>query len=220
MVFYCYKKVVNMNKGFTLIEVLASIIIISLILVITIPSYLYVYNTVKTSNYNNKLNIVKHRAEDYGETVKDEIQENGCRQVLISDLIKKGYIKSDYNNKNALTNPLDNSDIKDELTICYCKSDNNIRAFIKDPFDYTKGYTKGDQVDYNGVVYECMSSYDYYNILNERTANANKKIDKHEEIVDAPCKGYYNNELNLCIVEGTTIDADYLINNFFKKIEC
>ncbi len=124
-----------MNKGFTLIEVLVSILIIGLILVITIPSYMYVYQSVKTTNYNNKVNVIKQRAVDYGETIKDEIQSDNCRTILISDLIKKGYINSDYNNKNALTNPLDNQEFRDDLNLCYCKSDNTLKAFIVDPVD-------------------------------------------------------------------------------------
>ena len=59
MILYYYKKVVYVNKGFTLIELLASIIIIGLILVITIPSYIYIYNSSRETSYNNKLNTIK-----------------------------------------------------------------------------------------------------------------------------------------------------------------
>ena len=214
-----------MNKGFTLIEILASIIVIGIILVITVPSYMYVYNSTREANYKNKVNVIKQKAIDYGETIKDDIKVDNCRGVLISDLIKKGYIKSDYTNKDALTNPMDNQEFKENLSVCYCKSDNNLQAFMKDSFDYTKGYTKGEQVDYNGVIYECMSSYSYNEVTSEMNNNQNKKVESRDAngniiYVNASCRGYYNDEINLCITKGTTIDATYLINKFFKKIEC
>ena len=218
-----------MNKGFTLIEVLASVIIIGLILVITIPSYMYVYNTVKDTNYRNKVNVIKQRAVDYGETVKDEIQalsrKNKCQDVLISDLIKKGYIKSDYTNKDALTNPKSNQEFEENLSLCYCKSDNTVKAFMVNTFDPSKAYTKGEQVKKNNTIYECMSSYSYNEIMNDRNAYKNKKNESRDTegnviYVDAPCKGYYNGEIDVCITNSVTVNDEFLINTFFKRVEC
>ena len=209
-----------MNKGFTLIEILVSVFIIGLILVITIPSYLYVYNTTRDANYRNKVNYMNQRAIAYGETIKDDIKNNTCKDISIAELIRKGYISSDYKNKEALQNPITNQEFDDTLEVCYCKSDNNLKVFNYNTFYYKNGYTKGERVKYGTANYECMSSYSYDDILMQIQSNKNKKIDKIEEVVNAPCQGYYNSELNLCITSTGTINESYLIANFFKKLEC
>ena len=209
-----------MNKGFTLIEILVSIFIIGLILVITIPSYLYVYNTTREANYKNKVNYINQRAIAYGETIKDDIQKTDCKDISIAELIRKGYISSDYKNKEALQNPITNQEFDDTLQVCYCKSDNNLKVFSHNTFNHTKEYVKGEVVKYGTSNYECVSSYNYNEILIQIKSNKGKTINKLEETVVAPCQGYYNSELKLCITSANTINENYIISNFFKKIEC
>lgn len=210
-----------MNKGFTLIELLASILIIGLLLVITIPSYIYILNTSKETTYNNKLNTIKIEALKYGEKIKDEVQADTCKDLNISELIQKGYLKSDYKTKDALENPYTKQEFEEKLSICYCTSNNELKAFYIDEFDYTKSYIKGTQVRYNGKIYESVVTYDYNAIAND--INNNKKTTlKWNNSGDASntCTGYYNEEINLCVSSIGTVNSNYVISNFFKLIEC
>lgn len=215
-----------MKKGFTLIELLASIIIIGLLLIITIPSYIYIYNSSKQTAYNNKINSLKINSLRYAEKIKDEVQADICINVQIKELIKKGYIKSDYKTKDALENPYTKNELEENLSVCYCKSDNELKAFYADQFVNTKSYVKGDQVKYNDKIYECMSSYSYNGILADMENNKDKKTSDgydetgKERFKNADCQGYYNGEINLCISNGTSLTSDYLINHFFKLVEC
>ena len=210
-----------MNKGFTLVELLASIIIIGLILVITIPSYIYIYNSTRETSYNNKLNTIKQEALKYGEKIKDEIQADNCKDIEISELIRKGYLKSDYKTKDALENPLTKNDFTNNLSICYCRSNNELKAFYLDNFDYTKTYPKGTEIRYNGKVYQSMTSYDYNDIVD--SINNQKKTDykwNNSGNVTASCTGYLNKEIDLCITSISLVNETYVVNNFFKMIEC
>ena len=215
-----------MKKGFTLIELLASIIIIGLLLIITIPSYIYIYNSSKQTAYNNKLSSLKINSLKYAEKIKDEVQSETCIDVQIKDLIQKGYIKSDYKTKDALENPYTKQELEENLSVCYCTTNNELKAFYADTFDNTKSYVKGDQVKYNNKIYECMSSYSYNGILSDMENNKDKKqTDGYDEngkerFNNADCQGYYNGEINLCITSGTSLTNDYLISKFFKLIEC
>ena len=210
-----------MNKGFTLVELLASIIIIGLILVITIPSYIYIYNSTRETSYNNKLNTIKQEALKYGEKIKDEIQADNCKDIEISELIRKGYLKSDYKTKDALENPLTKNDFTNNLSICYCRSNNELKAFYLDNFDYTKTYPKGTEIRYNGKVYQSMTSYNYNDIVD--SINNQKKTDykwNNSGNVTASCTGYLNKEIDLCITSISLVNETYVVNNFFKMIEC
>ena len=214
-----------MNKGFTLMELLASIIIIGLLLIITIPSYIYIMNTSNETNYNNKMNSIKIESLKYGEKIKDEIQASTCKNVSIAELIQKGYLKSDYKTQDALKNPYTNQPFEEKLSICYCSSNNELKAFYLDSFDYTKSYIKGSQVKYNEMIYESVVSYDYFAIVNDigdTDHPAQKRTIKWNNSGDAvsTCTGYYNEELNLCISNASTLNPNYVLSNFFKKIEC
>ena len=49
----------TMNKGFTLVELLASLAIMSLIIVISVPAYNGISNTVKENNLNSKKSMME-----------------------------------------------------------------------------------------------------------------------------------------------------------------
>lgn len=210
-----------MNKGFTLIELLASIIIIGLLLIITIPSYISVYNTSRETAYNNKMKNIKLQAVKYAEKIKDEVQADFCKEVKIKDLIQKGYLTTDYKTKDAIENPYTKNDFEENLSVCYCSSDNELKAFYIDAFDYTKSYVKGTEVRYNGKIYQSVVTYDYMTIVNDINANkkTTKKWDNNGNQVSS-CTGYFNDEINVCISSTSTLNTTYVLNNFFKVIEC
>ena len=66
-----------MRKGFTLVEVLAVLVILGLLLVITVPAYTSVYTGIKRQNLQSKITEVKTAAKKYGETIKDDIKNKG-----------------------------------------------------------------------------------------------------------------------------------------------
>ena len=81
-----------MKKGFSLVEVLAVIVIIGLIFLIAFPTLL---NSIKKSNDqidSNTLELIKNAAKDY-ENDQDDLDDNYC--IDISDLINDGYIEED-----------------------------------------------------------------------------------------------------------------------------
>lgn len=210
-----------MNKGFTLIELLASIIIIGLILVITIPSYIYIYNSSRETSYNNKLNTIKQQAIKYSEKIKDNVKNDTCINVEINQLIKKGYLKSDFKTRDAIENPLTKKDFNDDIEVCYCASNNELKAFYLDSFDYTKTYPKGTEIKYNNKVYQSMVAYDYNEIITDITAakETDTKWNNSGNVV-SKCTGYYNKEIGLCVSSAGSLNASYVINNFFRLIEC
>ena len=134
----------NNNKGFTLVEMLATVVILGLIMIVALPIYSSVYNSVKSTTYLNTIKTIRTSALDYGSNtyIKDSIKSlsyNGtdwCKTVYMSDLIKGGYLRSDddkdiitdlytgesigYNSLIDTSRP-DYDVAKSTVSLCYCK---------------------------------------------------------------------------------------------------
>lgn len=82
-----------MKKGFTLVEVLAVIVIIGLIFLMTFPTIL---NSIKKSQDkidDNTFELIKSSTKEYTNDNLDELEDNYC--VDIATLISDGYIDED-----------------------------------------------------------------------------------------------------------------------------
>ena len=123
------------QKGFTLIEVLAVIVILAMILLIAVPNVNKLINKSKTDNYNNLKNSIVGAAKSYisdyrydisiigfcsdydkANNVKKNIKGNNSSlveivdsKVFVSSLVSKKYLKT---SKGNISNPIDNKTLK------------------------------------------------------------------------------------------------------------
>lgn len=156
------------KNGFTLVEVLAVMIILGLLMILIIPAYTSIFTGIKRNSYQNKIVELTNAAKKYGNKVKDEVKEymddpnkKGCYIVEPSLLIEKGYIQSDLDNKPALIDPADNLEMTGVVRICYCKSKFDIEAYYVEEFNAATSYYEGDVVSdpKDGTLYECVINY-------------------------------------------------------------
>ena len=102
------------NSGFTLVELLAVMVLLGLVMTLALPIYGSVYNTIKNTTYTNKIKTVRMAALDYSANsyVKDLVKQayhknktdgDWCRTVYVADLIRAGYIQSDDKYKDFIT---------------------------------------------------------------------------------------------------------------------
>lgn len=99
-----------MNKGFTLVELIAVVTILSLIAIITTPAYTSISNNIKTRNYESKKNTIKAHTLNYVEKyLKNETYDGTTSKTLcfsVNYLIRNGIISSDSEKEEYIENNL------------------------------------------------------------------------------------------------------------------
>ena len=117
----------NNNKGFTLVELITAIVLLSLVVGITTYSITSIIRTNKEENYNLLLKNIDSAAETYYQECEyswdevvdmigseDEATSFCDYDVSLGELVEFGYLKGNFKKNDetyTIVNPLDNSDI-------------------------------------------------------------------------------------------------------------
>ena len=139
------------RKGFTLVELIAVITIMSLIAIITTPAYDSISKSIKTRNYESKKNTIKAHTLNYVEKyLKNEAYDETTSKILcfsVNYLIRNGIISSDNEKEEYIENNITGEKyVNDEI-------------FVKVQYNINKlklvGYTLGD----NDMPTTCDKNY-------------------------------------------------------------
>lgn len=94
------------KKGFTLIEILAVVVIIGTLMLLIIPVAIGVIDDAKQSTYNSQTKSIENAARsyiaEYGITISSLDNTNGTTTLTLRQLVEEGYL--DLPIKNAKTN--------------------------------------------------------------------------------------------------------------------
>lgn len=139
------------RKGFTLVELIAVITIMSLIAIITTPAYDSISKSIKTRNYESKKNTIKAHTLNYVEKyLKNEAYDETTSKILcfsVNYLIRNGIISSDSETDEYIEN-----NVTGEKYV-------NDKIFVKVQYNINKlklvGYTLGD----NDMPTTCDKNY-------------------------------------------------------------
>lgn len=130
------------NKGFTLVEILATIVLIALLLGLGIPGVMKISENMKKRAYNTKVDLIEQAGILWGQDNKTRLQSNpdcqikknnnnsegkyNCKKIKINDLIAEDYLEADADGK--FIDPIDNSDLTDKCVYVY-KKNNRVYAY-------------------------------------------------------------------------------------------
>lgn len=107
-------------KGFTLVELLAVLVIISLLLTISVIAYNKVSKQAKQELYSSLIKTLKTNAAKYGEDNIDDIEKN-AQTISINKLIEEGYVDGDNNcnQGQCIINPITNQELGGSFLVYY-----------------------------------------------------------------------------------------------------
>ena len=212
------------KKGFTLIEILSVVVILSVISVIAYPKIIDVIGNARISAYNSaKGNILNSAKLKY----MANINEANVTEYTVKELIDDGYLKKDTKN------PITNKEYEDTKVII-TKKDNDVSVdyisgvtlfdrikkksesdgLYKENGIYTyKGTNAKNYISFNGEIYRIIKIDSYqstYIIKDELNVNISKS--SVEEYVNS----YYNDNYNE-IIKNNIQSVDVLEYNDYKN---
>lgn len=118
------------NKGFTLVELMAVIVVLALIITIAVPSAISISHKIKLKMYATKVDMIIDSAKLYGQDNPSALSnENACSSsdLTVQTLIDMGYIKKDDIDNGKVLNPIDNSPMN-TYKLCVYKKNNRVYA--------------------------------------------------------------------------------------------
>ena len=74
------------KNGFTLVELLAVIVIMALLLTVAVPAVIGVSTRIRANMYCTKVEDIESAAKIYGENYKDLIEEKSDKKLTYIDL--------------------------------------------------------------------------------------------------------------------------------------
>lgn len=100
-----------MSKGFTLVEVVASIVILAVVMGIGIRSYQKISNEVKEQQYQIKITYIETQAEKYA---SEHGYSTTTSPITVNLLVELGYLTADNQNGEVL-NPVNDESLNNHL---------------------------------------------------------------------------------------------------------
>lgn len=137
------------NKGFTLVELIAVIVVLSLLITIAVPSVITISNKIKTNMFTEKISSIESSAKLYAqdmfsESVQASTTPIPIKIIQIRDLVKTGYLKKDdencdinVNNSSCIKDPRDDSSLDNSLIEIYTKNKRLYASYMYKSTDAT-----------------------------------------------------------------------------------
>ena len=185
------------NKdGFTLIELIAVLVILSLVLIMAVPSVNRLLYKNKVKSYNTKLNVILKQAKQYARDDESFIYGSTsmydryvCNTITVGELRQAGYLEelAEDGEKTTIKDPRTNKSMEDKVIMVYLKSS-----------------TTGTNMDiYNGNFVSTDK-----NVSRCNTSTAAFKYTGREETYKIPQTGKY--KLEVWGAEGGSANNTYI----------
>lgn len=136
-----------MNKGFTIVELLAAIAIMALIIIISVPAYEGISKTIKKSNYESKKSMMEKATLSYVNKYHKDLVFNGSNKPVcysIKYLIEHNVFSADNKNENTMSDPENGGNLSGYLKASYEEENFEVKVeYIDDSSTFTNANCPG-----------------------------------------------------------------------------
>lgn len=171
------------NHGFTLVELIAIIVIISLLITISSTIFINVRFSVLEKNYENLKTYLETKAIEYANAT-------GITKVNVETLIKEGYVTPD-DNSDIILNPKDKTSLNCNTITLEFKDGEYDAVFNED------GISNTDEETGSCKDFEISKDYQICQIMNDDCMDIDNNIWLKEDIT-----------LGVKMINGTAIDDE------------
>ncbi len=123
------------KNGFTLVELLAVIVILALLISVAVPSTISISNKLKENMFCKKIDSIETAAKLYGEDRKESFtstyEGNRSRTITVKDLIDSNDLKKDNSEAPYIIDPRNNEGM-DAISIIIYEKYNRIYVHFND----------------------------------------------------------------------------------------
>lgn len=153
------------NKGFTLVELLAVIVILGILAVVAVPNVNSLMNKSKNNMFCKKVESIesaaKYYAQDNLSNLATEDENVIANKIPIRLLVEKGYLKKDDDNctigVNCVTDPRDKSSLDNNYIDIYSENNRFYGRYLYNSDD-ANNKVCGEKINYNVNQYGTYSS--------------------------------------------------------------
>lgn len=125
----------NIKKGFTLVELLAVVIILTILIAMIAPNLVKLTKDKKQQVYNSKIEWIESNATLWGTAHLDSLNKQ-CTCVTIQTLVDETYLSGENLERNIIYDPRNNTSINDyNVCIKYDDATDVVSATVLKPTD-------------------------------------------------------------------------------------
>ena len=108
-----------MKKGFTLVELIAVIILLAIVCAISFPVVNNIISGTKQEAYNNQISLIVEAGKKWGIKNVDKLPLEGDLYITIKQLVEGGFIEN-----GKIINPKDNTEMTGCVLVKYMEEYN------------------------------------------------------------------------------------------------
>ncbi len=125
-----------MKKGFTLVELLAVIVLLAILAIVAVPSAFKIAYNSKKNMYCEKVDMILQNAKSWGDDhssqLKKTVTSNCYVTVTVDYLVEEGIIKRENETKGQyIVNPVTNNSMDDIKIGLYLKNNRAYAFYIE-----------------------------------------------------------------------------------------
>ena len=202
-----------MKKGFTLIELIAVIGIISIILLIAVPSYSLISNRIKETMHNAKIEEILAKGENYAE-------QTGMLSFSVNTLMEEGYLSAD-NETGSILDPRNKRKMNCDIIEVKYDNENYDGTYIE-----SDECLSDDEINNRFGIIKLIVKNDEENIVESPSSWHSSKFDTisyevnegYESFQDKITRlEWFGEENKVCTIDNLSDCSQYLVNAYDVK---